>query len=115
VFSCRDVSARYGRIEVVRGVGFDVRQGEIVTILGPNGAGKSSLLGALAGTVQNQGKVKLGETDLSSSSAPQRAREGLAFVPEGRGNIFPPLSVAENLAIGLQLCPPQSRAATLEH
>ena len=53
----RNLSAFHGRIEVCRGIGFDVAAGEIVVVLGPNGAGKSSTLGAIAGHVASEGAI----------------------------------------------------------
>jgi branched-chain amino acid transport system ATP-binding protein len=105
------LSARYGRIEVCRGVSFTAADGEFLVVLGPNGAGKSSLLGALAGTVANSGGIRLGEMRLERRLARQRARSGLAFVPEGRRNLILPLTVDENLRLGLRLLPTAERPA----
>jgi branched-chain amino acid transport system ATP-binding protein len=103
--------ARYGRIEVCRDISFTASDGEFLVLLGPNGAGKSSLLGALAGTVASAGEIRLGEERLQSLPARQRARRGLAFVPEGRRNLIPPLTVDENLRLGLRLLPAPERPA----
>jgi branched-chain amino acid transport system ATP-binding protein len=89
-----------------------VAPGEVVAILGPNGAGKSSLLGAVAGLVSGEGSVRLGDCEIGRRSAHHRARSGLAFVPEIRGNIFGSLVVEENLQLGLRLVPPQDRDVT---
>jgi len=105
------LSARYGRIEVCRDVSFTADDGEFLVVLGPNGAGKSSLLGALAGTVASAGEVCLGEQRLQRLPARQRARSGLAFVPEGRRNLISPLTVDENLRLGLRLLPAADRPA----
>jgi branched-chain amino acid transport system ATP-binding protein len=91
VLVCKDIHARYGRIEVCRSIDLAVGSGELVAILGPNGAGKSSFLGALSGLVQGEGTIHV------------RAQLGLAFVPETRGNIFPALTVEENLSLGLRM------------
>jgi branched-chain amino acid transport system ATP-binding protein len=103
VFVCKNISARYGRIEVCRLIDLNVRAGETVAILGPNGAGKSSFLGALSGLVQGAGRVELDGQNLAGQLAHVRAQRGLAFVPEIRGNICPALSVKENLGLGLRM------------
>jgi branched-chain amino acid transport system ATP-binding protein len=103
ILSCRNVTARYGRIEVCHGVDLAVAAGEIVAVLGPNGAGKSSFLGAVAGLVQGDGDVAVGDQAVSHMPSHLRARHGLAFVPEIRGNLCPALSVQENLALGLRM------------
>jgi branched-chain amino acid transport system ATP-binding protein len=112
--SCINLSARYGPIQVCFDITLSVVPGEVVAILGPNGAGKSSLLGALAGTVTGSGTVFLCGQDLTRLSAHARARKGLAFVPEIRGNIFPTMSVDENLLLVERVLPRDQRAETRE-
>jgi branched-chain amino acid transport system ATP-binding protein len=102
VLTCRDLSARYGRIVVTRDVSFDVRGGEVLAILGPNGAGKTSLLSSIAGLVRSSGHVILDGQRIDGLPAHTRARRGLAYVPEGRA-LFADMSVRENLAQGLRL------------
>lgn len=109
VMSCRDMSARYGRISVVSDVNIDLFSGEMLGILGPNGAGKSSLLGAISGIVSGGGEVMVDNRNLSRMSADKRASNGIAFVPEQRGNIFATMSVEENLNLGLSLLPSEER------
>ncbi len=105
------LSARYGRIEVCRGVSFTVDDGEFLIVLGPNGAGKSSLLGALAGSVDGDGEILVNGQSLRHRSARRRAWMGIALVPEGRRNLFSPLTVEENLQLGLRLLPSAEHAA----
>ena len=105
------LSARYGRIEVCRDVSFDAADGEFLVVLGPNGAGKSSLLGAIAGVVAGGGDIRIGGEMLQRKLARQRAGMGLALVPEGRRNLFSPLTVEENLQLGLRLLPAAERQA----
>ena len=105
------LSARYGRIEVCRGVSFTVDDGEFLIVLGPNGAGKSSLLGALAGSVAGDGEILVNGQALQHRPARRRARMGIALVPEGRRNLFSPLTVEENLQLGLRLLPTAEHAA----
>jgi branched-chain amino acid transport system ATP-binding protein len=108
--SVRGLSARYGRIEVCRGIDLAVAAGELLLLLGPNGAGKSSLLGALSGSVSSSGEVTVSDRPLNDRSAAQRARLGVSLVPEGRRNVFGPMSVVENLQLGLRLLPVERRA-----
>jgi len=118
VLDCIGVSARYGAIQVCFDISLHVERGETLVVLGPNGAGKSSLLGAIAGSVRGGGEVGLMGRDVSRLSASDRAACGIAFVPEARGNIFPTLSVRENLELGLRMVPAsekvQARAFLLD-
>jgi len=103
ILACRNVTARYGRIEVCRGVDLSASAGEVVAVLGPNGAGKSSFLASIAGLVQGDGDVAVSGQAIGHMPAHLRAKNGLAFVPEIRGNLCPALSVQENLGLGLRL------------
>ncbi len=107
--SCRNVSARYGRIRVVSGVALSVSGGELVAVLGANGAGKSSLLGAIAGSVSGSGTIEINGRALDSMSAHRRAVSGISLVPEQRRNVFPAMSVRENIELGLRLLSPGER------
>ncbi|MBS0446904.1 MAG: ATP-binding cassette domain-containing protein [Proteobacteria bacterium] len=106
--------AGYGRIEVCRDIALDVRGGEFLAVLGANGAGKSTLLGAIAGSIASRGTVTLDGKPLAGLNARDRARSGLALVPEGRRNLFAPLTVMENLQLGLRLLPHAERARMLQ-
>jgi branched-chain amino acid transport system ATP-binding protein len=110
----RGLSARYGRIEVCRGIDLAVDAGELLLLLGPNGAGKSSLLGALSGSVASSGEVMVSERPLHNRSAARRAHLGVSLVPEGRRNVFGPLSVIENLQLGLRLLAAERRSDMLK-
>lgn len=109
VLSGRGLGAAYGPIQVVFDVDIEVRRGELVAVLGPNGAGKSSLLGAIAGAVRGGGELRLNGTVLSGLPAHRRAANGLAFVPERRGNVFSSMTVAENIELGMRLAPGDKR------
>jgi branched-chain amino acid transport system ATP-binding protein len=104
------LNARDGRIEVCRRISFTAADGEFLIVLGPNGAGKSSLLGVLAGCVAGDGDIRIGGQSLQRRPARQRARMGIALVPEGRRNLFSPLTVDENLQLGLRLLPSSEQA-----
>jgi branched-chain amino acid transport system ATP-binding protein len=109
VMRCQGLVARYSRVTVVFGVDLDVASGEMLVVLGANGAGKSSALGAIAGIVSSSGQIKMRGREVGRMSAHRRAKAGLSFVPERRGNIFPTMSVRENIDIGLSLLPAVDR------
>jgi branched-chain amino acid transport system ATP-binding protein len=93
------INVRYGRNHAVRNVDIALEEGEVITVLGANGAGKSSLLKAISGTENAEGKILFDGEDISGWSAPRRVRAGLVLVPEGR-QIFVSLTVHENLLMG---------------
>ncbi|MFM2280762.1 MAG: hypothetical protein RLZZ444_2993 [Pseudomonadota bacterium] len=99
LLTCRGLTARYGGIEVCHGIDLDVPAAGVVALLGANGAGKSSLLGAIAGLVQSKGSIMLGGERIDGLPSHHRSGRGICLVPEIRGNIFPTMSVAENLVI----------------
>ena len=91
---------RYGAVTAVRGVDFEVAEGEIVSIVGPNGAGKTSLISAIAGIVPPAaGSVAFAGKALTGIALEDVVGRGLALVPEGR-HIFSSLTVIENLMLG---------------
>ncbi|PXX63125.1 amino acid/amide ABC transporter ATP-binding protein 2 (HAAT family) [Nocardia tenerifensis] len=94
-----ELRAGYGGAQVLHGLSFAVRRGEVCAILGANGAGKSTLLRALCGMVRPRGAVRLDCADLTGRAPEAMARLGVAHVPEGRGT-FTPLTVEENLRLG---------------
>ncbi len=98
----RGLKVAYGGIQAVRGIDFEVGQGELVCLIGANGAGKSSTLKGLMGLVPPHGEVIFAGERLQKQATHAIASRGLALVPEGRG-IFGRLSVAENLAMGAYL------------
>jgi branched-chain amino acid transport system ATP-binding protein len=91
--------AGYGRAEVLTGIAFDVRKGEVVTVIGPNGAGKSTLLNALMGVLPARGRVRFDGEDVTDLSLEDRVRRGLALVPEKR-ELFGTMTVEDNLVLG---------------
>ncbi|MFT3854650.1 MAG: ABC transporter ATP-binding protein [Ilumatobacteraceae bacterium] len=95
-----DVRVHYGRIEALRGVSFQVDEGEIVTLIGANGAGKSTTLRMLSG-IRNvtSGRVRFDGRDITRMPAHERPTVGICQSPEGRG-IFPGMTVLENLDMG---------------
>ncbi|WP_038200215.1 ABC transporter ATP-binding protein [Xenophilus azovorans] len=113
-FQVARLCARYGRLQVCHDIGLGADSGEFLVVLGPNGAGKSSLLGAIAGVVSASGSVLLDGEALDRCAADRRAFRGIALVPEGRRNLFMPLTVDENLRLGLRLLPKAERAGMRE-
>ena len=95
-----DVHARYGAIVALRGVSIEIREGELVALLGANGAGKSTLLSTIAGVLRpHRGKIEFRGESLVGLVPETIVRRGLAMVPENR-EIFPALTVGENLRLG---------------
>jgi branched-chain amino acid transport system ATP-binding protein len=94
-----DVTAGYGRIQVLHGVTFSVPVGSVVALLGPNGAGKTTTLNCIAGVLTpTGGHVHIGGHHLNGAAPDRLARAGLCTIPEGRG-IFPNLTVTENVSL----------------
>jgi branched-chain amino acid transport system ATP-binding protein len=96
----RDLTIRYGKVEAVRGVSFDIYEGEVVTIVGANGAGKTTLLTALMGLLPAAGEmVWFGETASPRPSVEALVRRGVGLIPEKR-ELFATMSVEDNLRLG---------------
>ena len=99
----KDLKVNYGGIEALKGISFDVEQGQIVTLIGANGAGKSTTLRAIGGLVKTaSGAINFMGRDIIPFNAQQVVAEGIAMVPEGR-RVFDNLTVKENLKIGAYL------------
>ena len=94
-----DLVVRYGDIQAVKGISFQVERGEILALVGANGAGKTTTLRALSGMQPCEGSVMLEDRGLRGLSPDKILRLGLSHVPEGRG-IFGGLTVMENLQLG---------------
>jgi branched-chain amino acid transport system ATP-binding protein len=94
------LDVHYGAIHALRGISFDVREGEIVTLIGANGAGKTTTLRAVSGLLPPSGGsiVYLGQP-VAGVKPYKLVERGLCHAPEGRG-IFPNLTVRENLLLG---------------
>ncbi len=98
-----ELKVRYGGIEAVKGITFEVPEGKIVTLIGANGAGKSTILRTAAGLVKPaEGRIHFQGADITGLSSDRIVSMGLALVPEGR-RVFPNLTVLENLKIGAYL------------
>ena len=93
----------YGGIQAVKGVDFEVYEGELVTLIGSNGAGKTTTMKAITGTLQlNGGDIEYLGKSIKGLGAWDLVRQGLAMVPEGRG-VFTRMSITENLQMGAHI------------
>jgi len=102
---CRDVCVEYSGVQVLFGVDFDVREGEIIALLGTNGAGKSTLLRAICGISEaSDGAIVFDGRDITHSPPNEIAQRNVICMPGGRG-VFPGLTVRDNLLLANWLTP----------
>ncbi|HEX7387724.1 MAG TPA: branched-chain amino acid ABC transporter ATP-binding protein/permease [Castellaniella sp.] len=107
------VDAYYGKSHILQKASLDVREGEIVALLGRNGAGKSTLLKTMVGLVRAaSGAIEFSGQNIADMAAPDIARMGIGYVPQGRG-LFAGMTVAENLALGRQARPTDGRTGVV--
>lgn len=100
ILQLTDVNTFYGGIQALKGISFEVKKGEIVTLIGSNGAGKSTTLKTISGQVKpKSGTIFYNGENITSKAPHETALSGIAHVPEGR-RIFPKLTVKENLEMG---------------
>ena len=100
LLTVEDLQVRYGLIQAIRGVSFEVNEGEIVALIGANGAGKTTIMHSICNLIPKAGgKVTFEDKDITNTSAHKLISMGMAQVPEGR-RIFQELTVAENLRLG---------------
>lgn len=93
----------YGGIQAVKGVDFEVREGELVTLIGSNGAGKTTTMKAITGLLPlNDGDIHYLGKSIRGKGAWDLVKQGLAMVPEGRG-VFTRMSITENLQMGAHI------------
>jgi branched-chain amino acid transport system ATP-binding protein len=107
LLAARGVQAFYGKIQALKGIDLDVKQGEIVTLIGSNGAGKSTLMMTLCGSPRaRHGTITFDGQDITQMPTHEIIRLGIAQSPEGR-RIFPRMTVLENLQMGATVADPQ--------
>ncbi len=100
LLSVNDLHVYYGSIHAIKGISFEVNEGEVVTLIGANGAGKSTSLNTVAGLLKPKtGSVMLNDKDIVGTPAHKIVGQGMALCPEGR-RIFQQLTVRENLEMG---------------
>lgn len=100
LLNVNNLSAGYGEVDVLHGISLDIDEGELVATIGPNGAGKSTLLRSISGVIKpDEGRLELGGTDITGSEPEDTIRMGMSYVPQDE-NIFPSLTVRENLEMG---------------
>lgn len=103
-----DLHAYYGKSHILQGVSFEVQDGEIVSLLGRNGVGRSTTIKAIMGEVHPIGSIRFKDLEIAGLPPHLIARLGLGYVPENR-DIFPGLTVRENLILGMKSGQRQSR------
>ncbi len=93
----------YGGIQAVKGVDFEVREGELVSLIGSNGAGKTTTMKAITGLLPiNDGDIEYLGQSIRGRGAWDMVKQGLAMVPEGRG-VFTRMTITENLQMGAHI------------
>ena len=96
----KDLVVNYGVIQALKGISFEVNEGEVIALIGANGAGKTTTLQTISGMLQpTSGQVLLEGTDITKVPGHKIVSMGMAHVPEGR-RVFPGLTVLENLKMG---------------
>ena len=114
ILTVEDINVYYGAIHAVKGVSFDVEEGDIVTLIGANGAGKSTTLQTVSGLLRSKtGSISFLDENITKLAPHKILKRGLAQVPEGR-RIFLQMSVQENLEMGAFTQPTSTIAGNLE-
>ena len=109
MLAIENVDLHYGAAQALRGVSMTAKPGEVTCVLGRNGVGKTSLMRAIAGHQKiSGGSITWNGRDLKGMPPSERARAGIGFVPQGR-EVFPLLSVKENLETGFAPLPRSER------
>ena len=96
----KDLEVHYGVIKAIKGISFEVNQGEVIALIGANGAGKTTILHTVTGLINGTaGKITFNDTDITKMPAHKIVSLGMAHVPEGR-RVFSQLAVLQNLKMG---------------
>lgn len=104
ILSAKGIVAGYTDLDILKGVSIDLQRGDMVSIIGPNGAGKSTFLKAVFGILKpRKGSVKLEDEDITGEEPHEIVKKGISYVPQ-IDNVFPSLTVRENLEMGGILC-----------
>ena len=114
MLTVNDINVYYGAIHAIKGVSFQVNDGEVVTLIGANGAGKSTTLQTISGLLRSRtGSITFQDKNISTIPADKLVAQGLAQVPEGR-RVFLQMTVEENLEMGAYTRPVSEVAPHLE-
>ena len=105
----KDLHAYYGKSHILQGVDMHIDAGEVVSLLGRNGVGRSTTVKAIMGQVEAKGSVRFKDEEMLGLKAYQIAHKGLGYVPENR-DIFPTLTVEQNLILGMKGARPDKSA-----
>ena len=104
LLSVQDLKKQFGEREILKGISFDVKKGDVVCIIGPSGSGKSTLLNQLAGLEKpTKGRVLIGKHDISAMTEDELAdfrQQHLGFIFQSY-NLLPSMTAAENVALPL--------------
>ncbi len=113
MLTIENLAGGYGEVNILNGIDLTLAAGEILTVAGTNGAGKSTLAKAVVGLLPRvTGRVLLGDEDITRMPAERRARAGIGYVPQV-ANVFPSLSITENLAVVEGVSDQKARIAEL--
>ncbi len=100
MLSVTDLKVNYGVIQAIKGISFEVNEGEVIALIGANGAGKTTILHTITGLIPSKaGKIEFEGRDITKLPGHKIVTLGMAHVPEGR-RVFADLSVYENLILG---------------
>ena len=100
MLNVENISVHYGMIQAVKGISFEVKEGEIVSLIGANGAGKTTILRTISGLVRpSKGTILFEGKNIEKETSPKIVASGLVQVPEGR-HVFTGMAVMENLELG---------------
>ena len=114
ILKVNDINVYYGSIHAIKGISFEVNEGEIVTLIGANGAGKSTTLNTISGLLRSKtGSIEFFGESLAKVAPHKIVERGLVMVPEGR-RIFTQMTVEENLEMGAYSQPNSGIKASLE-
>ena len=99
MLNVKNLEVYYGLIKAVKGIDFEVKAGQIVSLIGSNGAGKTSTLQSIVNDVKKKGEIVFNEMDISTHKTHKIIKEGISLVPEGR-RCFQNLTIEENMRMG---------------
>lgn len=115
ILTVKDINVYYGAIHAIKGISFDVNEGEIVTLIGANGAGKSTTLQTVSGLLRSKtGDIEFLGESIAKTAAHKIVAKGISHVPEGR-RVFQGMTVRENLEMGAFIADKKRIGENLEY